>query len=235
MIVEERRVNEVILYDSEILFEEVDECFDIRSLKSNGKICGSAVGRGTTWFIRLNSMDAALRHYRRGGLIGKIVKDSYFFLGINRTRSYREFYLLKSLSKIGVQVPRPIAARIVKKGLFYKADLISERISNAEDLVSILKDKLLSEEMYSKIGREIRKMHDAQVNHTDLNIHNILIDNQKKVWIIDFDKCNKKSGHHWKKKNIDRLKRSFEKELIKNNIKWSMADFSKIMVSYEEG
>lgn len=32
------------------------------------------------------------------------------------------------------------------------------------------------------------KMHIASVNHTDLNIHNILIDDQGKVWAIDFDK-----------------------------------------------
>ncbi len=32
-------------------------------------------------------------------------------------------------------------------------------------------------------------MHDAQVNHTDLNIQNILIDEQEKVWFIVFDKC----------------------------------------------
>ncbi len=35
---------------------------------------------------------------------------------------------------------------------------------------------------------EVRKMHDAGVNHTDLNIHNILLDTTKRV-IIDFDKC----------------------------------------------
>lgn len=235
MIIEERRKNEAILYDNEILFEEPDECFDIRYLKNNGRICGSAVGRGTTWFIRLKSMDAALRHYWRGGVIGKIVKDRYLFFGLGRTRSYREFYLLKAMSEAGVQVPKPIAARVVQKGLFYKADLISERVSNAKDLVSILKYEPLSDDIYSKIGREIRKMHDAQVNHTDLNIHNILIDEQKNVWIIDFDKCNRKLGNYWKKKNIDRLKRSFEKELVKQNIKWSINDYTKIITSYKQG
>ena len=50
------------------------------------------------------------------------------------------------------------------------------------------------------------------VNHTDLNIHNILIDDKDKVWIIDFDKCHQASEGRWRELNLERLKRSFLKE-----------------------
>lgn len=71
-------------------------------------------------------------------------------------------------------------------------------------------------------------MHAAQVNHTDLNIHNILIDDNDKVWIIDFDKCYQQKGDDWKKGNWDRLKRSFVKEVTKRNIHWSEEEWASL-------
>lgn len=82
--------------------------------------------------------------------------------------------------------------------------------------------------MYKKIGHEIAKMHNANVNHTDLNIHNILIDNDDKVWIIDFDKCYLSNKRKYKSNNIIRLFRSFRKEIKKENIYTNENEFSLI-------
>jgi 3-deoxy-D-manno-octulosonic acid kinase len=166
-------------------------------------------------------------------LFGKLVADSYWFTGWEKTRSYQEFMLLNHLRDAGVNVPRPIAARVQKSGLVYKADLLSEKVPNARDLVTILQEKPINDELYRKIGCEIRKMHDVQVNHTDLNIHNILIDDQEKVWIIDFDKCYQQSGNSWKQGNLQRLKRSFEKEVTKRAIKWSELDWQPLVQGYQ--
>ncbi|NOH55557.1 3-deoxy-D-manno-octulosonic acid kinase [Vibrio coralliilyticus] len=220
--------NQTIWYDETLLKEDPQQVFDAEFWQNAGKVIGSAQGRGTTWFVQTETIEAALRHYRRGGLFGKLVEDSYLFSCWEKTRSYQEFQLLNTLIKDGVNVPRPIAARAVKNGLAYKADLLSEKIPNARDLVSILMESPLPAEMYQKIGLEIRKMHDAQVNHTDLNIHNILIDEQDKVWIIDFDKCYQQSGNSWKQSNLDRLRRSFEKEVKKRKIHWSTSEFSTL-------
>ena len=222
--------NQTIWYDETLLKEDPQQVFDAEFWQNAGKVIGSAQGRGTTWFVQTEIVEAALRHYRRGGLFGKLVEDSYLFSSWEKTRSYQECQLLNTLIEAGVNVPRPIAARAVKSGLTYKADLLSEKIPNARDLVSILMEKTLPAEMYQKIGYEIRKMHDAQVNHTDLNIHNILIDEQDKVWIIDFDKCYQQSGNGWKQSNLDRLKRSFEKEVGKRGIYWVESDWSNLDV-----
>ncbi len=216
-----RNKKQIIWYDDSILSDSPEQCCEPEYWLQQDKVIGSAQGRGTTWFVALDKMDAALRHYRRGGLFGKLVKDHYIFTDWEKTRSYQEFQLLNTLIEAGVNVPKPIAARAVKRTFCYQADLLSQKIPNACDLVAILQEKYLSKEMYQKIGREIRKMHAAQVNHTDLNIHNILIDDKENVWIIDFDKCHQQKGDDWKQGNLERLKRSFIKEANKRNIHWS--------------
>ncbi|UOE81268.1 3-deoxy-D-manno-octulosonic acid kinase [Vibrio splendidus] len=219
--------NQVIWFDESLISPQmVKQAFKVEYWQQQNKMIGSATGRGTTWFVELPSMQAALRHYRRGGLFGKLVEDSYIYTGDESTRSYQEFELLTRLKESGVNVPRPIAARVVKNGLIYTADLLSEKVPNARDLVDVLQENALPKEMYQKIGVEVRKMHAAQVNHTDLNIHNILIDEQGKVWIIDFDKCFQKQGESWKQDNWNRLLRSFKKEQIKRNIHWSVDEFN---------
>ncbi|TGA73316.1 3-deoxy-D-manno-octulosonic acid kinase [Aliivibrio fischeri] len=223
-----RNKKQIIWYDDSLLGDSPEQCCDPDYWQQQNKVIGSAQGRGTTWFVALDKMDAALRHYRRGGLFGKIIKDHYIFTGWEKSRSYQEFQLLKTLEEAGVNVPKPIAARTIKRNFCYQADLLSEKIPNAQDLVSILQEKPLSKEMYQKIGNEIRKMHAAQVNHTDLNIHNILIDDNDKVWIIDFDKCYQQKGDDWKKGNWDRLKRSFVKEVTKRNIHWSEEEWASL-------
>ncbi|MCG7496819.1 3-deoxy-D-manno-octulosonic acid kinase [Vibrio sp. Of7-15] len=224
--------NERIWYNKALLKEPAECCFEPEYWQKSGKVIGSATGRGTTWFVKTQVLEAALRHYRRGGLFGRLVDDHYLFLGWKKTRSYQEFELLQELSVSGVNVPRPIAAKAVKKAMSYQADLLSEKVANAKDLVAILQQQSLPTSVYNAIGQQIRKMHDLQVCHTDLNSHNILLDDKETVWLIDFDKCGKQSGDSWKKENLARLKRSFVKEVGKRQIQWQEQDWQALMAGY---
>ena len=166
-----------------------------------------------------------LRHYYRGGLFRRLVRDSYWYTGDSTTRSMVEFYLLQHLHKEGVPVPRPVAAQVMRHGGFYRADILLEKIPHAQNLVSLLRKQILPESVWYKIGQVIRQMHNAGVCHTDLNARNILLDKQYNVWLIDFDKCFFGPDHVWKQSNLDRLMRSFRKEfqylgISSNEIKW---------------
>jgi 3-deoxy-D-manno-octulosonic acid kinase len=99
-------------------------------------------------------------------------------------------------------------------------------------LVDILQQRSLSKPEYQAIGLQIKKLHNAQVNHTDLNIHNILLDKAGKIWLIDFDKCYQQSGDNWKTANLARLLSSFNKELKKRSIKWQVVDWEHLMSGY---
>jgi len=219
------------IYDEDLI-NNASDCFEWQYWENKNAIIGSAQGRGTTWFIQLDKIQAALRHYQRGGLFGNIVSDSYFFIGYEKTRSIAEFHLLTHLKKEGVNVPAPIAARVVRGNVTYQADLLSEKVPNAIDLVGLLQKRSLTKQEFSDVGKEIKKLHRAQVNHTDLNIHNILLDTSSKVWIIDFDKCYRQAGEGWKNDNLNRLLRSFRKEVKKRSIKWVENDWQSLLEGY---
>lgn len=226
--------NQAIWFDSDYLKADPQCCFDIDYWRQHDAIIGSAQGRGTTWFVADENIEMALRHYRRGGLFGKLISDSYWFTGWDQTRSGAEFMLLKRLQEGGVNVPRPIAARAIKKGLVYQADILVEKIADSKDLVGLLQTQKLAQDIWFDIGKMIRKMHDLQVCHTDLNAHNILLDDQHHVWLIDFDKCYQQTGDKWKVDNLARLKRSFIKEVNKRAIQWTEQDWQGLCDGYND-
>jgi 3-deoxy-D-manno-octulosonic acid kinase len=54
-------------------------------------------------------------------------------------------------------------------------------------------------------------LHRAGVDHADLNAHNILLDSQGVVSVIDFDRGRLRSPGSWRNANLLRLHRSLGK------------------------
>lgn len=203
-------------------------------------ITGSAQGRGTTWFVQYNNTTSeqekhwVLRHYYRGGLIGKIINDSYFFTSLKNTRADREFSLLAHMQTLALPAPKPIAYRVLRHGLFYRADLLSSRIDNAQDLIAILTKQTINDDLWFAIGQTIQRFHQQGIYHHDLNAHNILIDTENKPWLIDFDQGEIKTVHSsWQAGNMQRLLRSFNKE--KNKLPafhWHDSNWKALLAGY---
>lgn len=190
-----------------------NDWFEIAFWQQQNAVTGQSVGRGITWFVGHKDDEWVLRHYNRGGLVEKLLDDKYLFSKVENTRCYLELLLLEQMYRQGLSVPKPIAARLIRQGLFYRADLLIEKIPHSKDLVHQLQLKSLSESDWHAIGAMIAKFHEAGIYHSDLNAHNILIDEQYRFWLIDFDKCDqRKAETSWQQANLDRLHRSFEKE-----------------------
>lgn len=222
--------------DTEIAPQQL---FDIQFWQQQQRVIGQAKGRGITWFLRADDLDIgknlALRHYYRGGWSAKFNRDRYFDRSLKSSRSFVEFGMLRRLHKAGLPVPQPIAARTIKKAIGYQADILLERIENAADLTALLQYETLSENQWQEIGGLIRQMHDLQVCHRDLNAHNILLqrqNGQQKFWLIDFDKCTFLSGDDWKQGNLDRLHRSFIKEIERMGIQFSEQNWRALLTGY---
>lgn len=194
------------------LTEQVNaEWFDQEYWVNQGRLLGANSGRGTAWTIKTEWGKWVLRHYLRGGLYAKFNKDSYFWTGINNTRAFKEFKLLDELQKLNLPSPRPIAALVQKKGLFYHNDLIMQHIAHDQTFASALIDDTQSKTIWQLIGKTIANFHQNGVYHSDLNCHNILLKGEQ-VFLIDFDKGSIRSPQNsWQQSNMARLKRSIEK------------------------
>ncbi len=199
-------------------------------------VTGSSSGRNTAWFIRYQQLDMVLRHYYRGGLIGKLLKDQFWYQPVTASRAMQEFSLLQWMTEQGLPVPKPCAARYVRSGLFYRADLLIERIPDSEDLAHVLLQRSLTAEEWQLTGRAIAAMHNKGVYHSDLNCHNILLDKHGKIWLIDFDKCQRRPAGEWMQQNLARLQRSLLKEQGKAAVfHWQPDDWQHLLAGYQAG
>ena len=222
-----------VLFDQSYQLDPTQPIFSKAYWENQQAITGSASGRGTTLFLRHQQWDLILRPYLRGGLPGKILTNQFFFTGYKKTRAWQEFLLLLKMLELDLPVPKPVAAGISRFGLIYHNNILILRIPGAKDLHAILCQQSLNEEQWSTIGRTIRKFHDHQVYHHDLNIRNIMLDNDDRPWLIDFDKCGIRTGDPWKQQNLQRLHRSLVKEQTKNNpFYWDEAHWQHLLSGY---
>ncbi|HKQ31053.1 MAG TPA: 3-deoxy-D-manno-octulosonic acid kinase [Burkholderiales bacterium] len=199
-----------ILYDPNVLGKIESSFFDPAFWRARDALTGSARGRGAAWFVRHEGRELVLRHYRRGGLIAPLLGDRYLWTGLARTRAMREWHMLDELARCGFPVPRPVAARVRRHGIYYRADLLTERIPDAESLAQTLARTPFAAPQWRAIGQCLRRFHAANVWHADLNAHNILLAHAQ-VYVIDFDRGRLDAPSAHLARNIDRLKRSLDK------------------------
>ena len=174
-------------------------------------------GRQAAWFVQGDFGDAVLRHYRRGGMVAQLSSDSYIWTGAASTRSFSEFNLLSVLYNQDFPVPRPLAAVYWRRGMTYRAALLTRRIANAQTLAA-----LLDSDLQQKVARVIFDMHEAGVWHADLNVFNILVDPYEKVWMIDFDRGRREAllSLARRNSNLFRLRRSLIKVAGSHGLAW---------------
>ncbi|MFK7751062.1 MAG: 3-deoxy-D-manno-octulosonic acid kinase [Sedimentitalea sp.] len=225
----------VIRYDTDILEPMEPRLFDVDWVQKNHHHRGSSPGRNQAHFVTYGGHDMVLRHFRRGGLVGKLNRDLYLGVRNAKTRAMREFELLGWMHNHGLPVPRPIAALVAHRGVFYRAAILTERIPGARPFQEILAEGMVPSGTWNTVGAVIRCMHDHHVFHSDLNCRNILIDTAHQAWLIDFDKCARRKPGPWKAQNLDRLKRSLHKQNRAGaNVTWTDEDWSELMRGYAD-
>lgn len=200
-----------ILYDTKLIHVPSAHLFDLEYLTQKGSVDQPVGGRGSSYFHSIEGQNRVLRHYRRGGLIGRILHDQYFGQSLSRSRSWQEWHLLEMLFSEGFPVPRPVAAGVKKSFLFYRADLVTIQIPEVETLAAALNVGELDIASWFSIGECIRRFHDRGVYHADLNAHNILLNRAGEVFLLDFDRGKIRRDGSWKQSNLKRLRRSLKK------------------------
>ncbi|MCW4152043.1 3-deoxy-D-manno-octulosonic acid kinase [Halomonas sp. 18H] len=206
-----------ILYDASSLCDAdgtpqiTPELFDPAHWRQHDRVLGEAPGRGVSLFLKAGNEAWVLRPYRRGGLVARLSPDRYLWSGAERSRAFREMRLTAQLHEQGLPVPRPVAARVTRHGLTYEAALITVRLPGARALADCLDEADYA--LLQRVGRTIRRFHDAGLDHVDLNARNLLVDPEANIWLIDLDRCRLRRPGRWQRANLTRLERSLHKQL----------------------
>jgi 3-deoxy-D-manno-octulosonic acid kinase len=201
-----------ILYDPSRISHPQPADFEPLALLAAGRVSATAPGRGSAWFVdsRDGMPPQVLRHYRRGGLVARLVADRYLWSGEEATRAFRELRLLALVESLGLPAARPVAARYVRDGLWYRADLLTVAIPAARPLAECL-DAAPGDPLWPRVGATIRAFHDAGIRHADLNARNLLVRADGAVQMIDFDRGVQCRPGPWREANLARLARSLQK------------------------
>ncbi len=242
--------SEHFMWDAQAIGDSAQpaQWFDLGYWRAQQAVLGQASGRGTAWFLKhaegvSHPIHAVWRHYHRGGLVGKVMGDRFLRWSGTRARSLEEFNLLARMRAWQLPVPRPLAARVHQQLAMQRCDIVVERIEQSQDWVALLRQAPLATGVWQRAGQSIATLHAHGVHHSDLNAHNLLVDANSKVWIIDFDKCEVRlitsQAHTWQQANITRLRRSLLKEqgiAKRQGIAWHAqeADWQTLLDAYSQ-
>jgi 3-deoxy-D-manno-octulosonic acid kinase len=231
----EKTGNGAILYDTAIINQISERAFVASGWPVVEPVRGvlRSAGRGNTLLVSDGTHDFVLRHYIRGGLPGRLIRDSYIWLGERQTRSFTEWHLLSKLYSLGLPVPRPAAARYCQVGPFYTADLLTVRLPDIRSLADRITERPGDEKFWRHLGIELHRFHRAGVFHADLNAYNLQIGRDDKMFLLDFDRGKIMLPGQWKQKNIGRLHRSLRKiKQADDKIHYSPANWNQFLEGY---
>ena len=116
----------------------------------------------------------------------------------------------------------------------YKADIITQRLLGTHTLAELLSQNVLDARHWELVGTCIRRFHDANIYHADLNAHNLLLSKDGRVYLIDFDRSEVRAeSKSWKDQNLARLHRSLTKlRSLRDNFHFSEKDWLMLHDGY---
>lgn len=224
-----------IIYHPGLVEDPRSELFEPAFWASQTGVTETRGGRGSVLFIRDGERHWVLRHYRRGGLVGKLLTDQYVWTGAEATRSFREWRLLAHMIALGLPVPTPVAARHVRSGLIYRADLMTVAIPDAQTLAQRLAPALLDTSLWQRIGATLARFHALGVHHADLNAHNIMFDAADNVYVLDFDRGRlREVENRWINAVLERLLRSLNKLQMRSGLHFTMQDWQVLRHAHDQ-
>ncbi len=172
------------------------------------------VGRGRLARIDLPGGRAIVRPMLRGGLLGKLVRRVSF----DRRRALAELRVSVEAAARGALVLDVLAAVTRPSGLGWRHGLVTREVEGALDLAAALvafPDGDPRRRALRAAGAAIRRLHDAGVDHVDLNLKNVLLlPAGDEARVIDLDRCRLGAGPApaaVRVRNLVRLLRSWTK------------------------
>ncbi len=223
-----------VLYDG-ALGESADASwFEPAHWHGVGGVERETSGRGAVLIVPHGAETWVVRHYRRGGFVARFIEDHYLWLGDERSRSFREWRLLRRLHDAGFPVPNPIAAHVCRKGALYTADIITTYLPDTRKLSAFIAERDVPRDCWRRIGRMVRAVHAHGVDHPDLTAHNVLLDARGELFLVDFDNAHVRLPGRWQQLGVERLQRSLRKVALETGTEFDAAAWAEVEAGYAE-
>ncbi len=159
---------------------------------------GEAVegGRGAVFLVPFGEERLVVRHCRRGGLFGRLLRDVY----LGRGRALTELSISGEAADRGILTPEIVA--VVQRRAFgptFRSDIVSLEIREAITVgeyiawypATTTRDVLREKrQVIEAAAVAVRRMHGAGLVHGDLNVNNLMLrrrSGEVEVSIIDLD------------------------------------------------
>ncbi len=167
-----------------------------------------AGGRGNLLRFACTGGHGLIRRYQRGGMMRHILRDAY----ILENRPCREFRLHLHAERQGLSVPPLLGVCWERRGLLLRGAIATQEVAAKTLQEYVEADIPHAEDALRACGTLIRRMHDMDIWHADLQVRNILV-GEGGPWIIDFDNAVLRPNLTplLRARNLLRLRRSIEK------------------------
>ncbi|MEZ6187088.1 MAG: lipopolysaccharide kinase InaA family protein [Planctomycetota bacterium] len=169
-------------------------------------------GRAALGAVELPDGRALVRPLTRGGALGKVVRRT----SLDRERARRELLTSAGAAARGARVLEVLAAVTRKSGVGFEHAVVTREVPGARDLLAVLRAERgpARRRALREAGRAVRALHEAGVDHVDLNVKNVLFDAEGRALVIDLDRCALgPEAAPWpvRERNLLRLLRSWTK------------------------
>ncbi len=193
---------------------------------------GTLGGRSKSFVFNLSGFGRIfVKHYSHGGLLRSITGGR--FLAIGEQRSRLEFEMLERARELGLNAPRPLAI-ITRGAIVYGTWLVMEELSDTRSLVELQNDEGdgLSLAM-DALGKQVGILIKNRIFHVDLHPGNVLVSNDGRAFIVDFDKARIFTGGEAALREL--YLRRWRRAVIKHKLSPVLAEMMSLTLrSYSE-
>lgn len=200
--------------------KQLDQLITLFNLPTN-TVDSVLGGRSSVAFAELEDVGSVVvKYYTRGGLLHYLIKRRYLKLG--KTRCRMEYKLLQKVRGLGVSAPEPVAY-VWQGSLFYKAWLVTREIKDTQSLAELsCADEEHAHIVMKKVVDQVSTLIDNNILHVDLHPGNVLVDNDDRVFLLDFDKARVSRGS--KNKLRDRYLARWRRAIIKHRLPETLSE-----------
>lgn len=150
-------------------------------------------GRGAVPSVSLRrDTHVVLRRYQHGGLLGGLTGSLY----LGPSRALEELHVTARAESMGAPVPHVLCLALWPAfGPFWSALIGTREERSARDLLEALLSAPSAEarrELLREVGEAVRRLHDAGVDHRDLQLHNVLVSDdsgRRRIVVVDLDRA----------------------------------------------